>query len=36
MQKSIERFVSENQNGLYLIDILTGIGKTTQAMVIYG
>ncbi len=32
MQKSIERFVSENQNGLYLIDIPTGIGKTTQAI----
>lgn len=32
MQKSIDNFVSRTNNGLYLIDMPTGTGKTTQAI----
>lgn len=32
MQKSIENFIKVTENGLYLIDMPTGTGKTTQAI----
>ncbi|MCR5461610.1 MAG: hypothetical protein K6E87_00940 [bacterium] len=32
MQKSIENFIKTTDNGLYLIDLPTGTGKTTQAI----
>lgn len=32
MERSIERFVNTYNNGLYLIDMPTGTGKTTQAV----
>ena len=32
MEKSIDRFVNTLDNGLYLIDMPTGTGKTTQAV----
>lgn len=32
MQKSIENFIKTTENGLYLIDLPTGTGKTTQAI----